>query len=64
MTTTTSKDVSHIIKFDGKNFSSWKFGIWMFLEKHKLIPVVEGTETKPDEVILNLFVHTPEHFHY
>ena len=50
MAGTTYKDVSHIVKFDGSNFPSWKFGIWMFLEKHKLSPVVNGTEAKPTEV--------------
>ncbi len=50
MTSSTSKDVSHIVKFNGTNFPSWKFGIWMFLEKHKLVAVVNGTETKPAEV--------------
>ena len=60
MATSTSKDVSHIVKFDGTNFSSWKFGIWMFLEKHKLIQVVEGTETKPAEVIQTV-VHMHTH---
>lgn len=46
----TSKDVGHISKFDGTNFPSWKYGIWMFLEKNRLIPVVDGSETQPTEV--------------
>ncbi len=47
MTSSASKDVSQIIKFNGANFPSCKFEIWMFLEKHKLNAVANGTETKP-----------------
>lgn len=50
MASSTSKDVSHIIKFYGTNFSSWKFGIWRFLEKFKLTSVVDGTESFPAQV--------------
>ncbi|KAK4030698.1 hypothetical protein OUZ56_024038 [Daphnia magna] len=51
MASSTSKDVSHIIKFYGTNFSSWKFGIWRFLEKFKLTSVVDGTESFPAQTL-------------
>ncbi|KZS09563.1 Uncharacterized protein APZ42_026188 [Daphnia magna] len=50
MVNSSIKEVSHIAKLDGTNFPSWNYGIWMFLEKHKLIPVVNGLEKKPSEV--------------
>jgi len=42
----TSRDTSHIPKFDGTNFPSWKFGIWMLLERHRLTEVVLGDTKK------------------
>jgi hypothetical protein len=50
MAANTSKDVGHIAKFDGTNFPSWKYGIWMFLEKNRLTSIVDGSVTKPVEV--------------
>jgi hypothetical protein len=50
MTSPTLKDVGHIAKFDGKNFPLWKFGCWVILEHHNLLPIVDGTEKKPVEV--------------
>ena len=47
MTANTSKDVGHIAKFDGTNFPSWKYGIWMFLEKNRLTSIVDGSELIP-----------------
>ena len=38
----TSKDVSHIAKFDGQNYSLWKLGLWVLLEQHNLIDIVTG----------------------
>ena len=49
MSTFTSKDVSHIVKFDGKNFAFWKFQIWMVLEQHDLVEIVLGEEPIPEE---------------
>ena len=45
------KDAAHIAKFDGSNFSLWKFGCWLLLEQHDLVKVVEGQELLPVEVI-------------
>jgi hypothetical protein len=45
----TSKDVSHIVKFDGKNFAFWKFQIWMVLEQHDLVEIVLDEEPIPQE---------------
>ena len=50
MAANTSKDVGHIAKFDGTNFPSWKYGIWMFLEKNRLTSIVDGSVIKPVEV--------------
>lgn len=46
-----SKDVSHIPLFNGLNYPEWKFGIWLLFRRHSLTEVVEGKETKPQEVI-------------
>lgn len=54
----TAKNVSHIAKFDGTSFPSWKYGILMFLEKHRLIPVVDGRETEPKEVRIVIALET------
>lgn len=50
MANISTKDISHIVKFDGTNFPSWKYGVWLLLEKYQLIPIVEGKEKKPTEV--------------
>ena len=47
----TSKDVSHIVKFDGGNFPFWKFQVWLVLEQHDLVDLVIGEETIPIEAI-------------
>jgi hypothetical protein len=47
----TTRDVSHIVKFNGQNFPLWKFGFWILLEQHDLVKVVNGEETKPAEVL-------------
>lgn len=44
----TSKDVSHIAKFDGQNYSLWKLGLWVLLEQHGLIDIVTGDNTIPE----------------
>lgn len=47
----TVKEVSHIPKFDGTNFPQWKYGTWLILEQHELIPVVEGREPIPAALV-------------
>lgn len=43
----------HVIKLDGtSNFNSWKYGVWMLLEKAKLTGLADGTETIPERVIM------------
>lgn len=49
-----TKDTDHIEKFNGTNFPSWKYGIWMYLEKKGYTQLVEGIETEPRQVR-----HTP-----
>jgi hypothetical protein len=51
MTTYTSKDASHIARFDGTDFSNWKFEISLVLEQHRLLNIVNGTELLPAPVI-------------
>ena len=48
------RDVGHIAKFNGQNFSLWKFGCWLLLEQHNLVKVVNGEEPIPVEVFLLL----------
>jgi hypothetical protein len=50
MTSPTLKDVGHIAKYYGKNFSLWKFGCWVIIEHHNLVLIVDGTQKKPVEV--------------
>jgi hypothetical protein len=45
-----SKDVTHIAKFDGQNYSLWKLGLWVLLEQHDLIKLVTGDEAIPATV--------------
>jgi len=52
MANSTAKDVSHIPKFNGSNFSSWRFGLDMLLEQHKLQGIVYRTVRIPAEVII------------
>ncbi|EFX64968.1 hypothetical protein DAPPUDRAFT_333648 [Daphnia pulex] len=45
----TSSQTSHIAKYDGRNYSLWKLGLWVLLEEHNLIDIVTGEDTLPDE---------------
>jgi hypothetical protein len=45
-----SKDVSHIPKFNGKNYPSWKYGVWLLFRQHGLTEIVENNATRPAEV--------------
>ncbi len=50
MTTIPLKDVGHLTKFDGTNFTRWQQGLFLTLEQHDLLKIANGTETKPTEV--------------
>ncbi|EFX76638.1 hypothetical protein DAPPUDRAFT_322231 [Daphnia pulex] len=43
------KDVSHIAKYDGANFSLWKLGLFVLLEQNDLIDVTTGVFTLPEQ---------------
>jgi hypothetical protein len=45
-----SRDVSHIIKFNGTNFPLWKLGLFVSLEEQEVLSIVDGTTRIPDEV--------------
>ena len=45
--TLKSKDVSHIVKFDGANSPFWKFKINLLLEQNSLLGIVDGTVACP-----------------
>lgn len=47
MANSIAKEVSHIPKFNGSNFASWRFGLDMLLEQHKLQGIVYGTDSIP-----------------
>ena len=40
MSNSTLREVNHIAKFNGTNFSLWKFGTWLLLEQHNLVGIV------------------------
>jgi hypothetical protein len=46
----SSKETAHIAPYDGINFSLWKLGLWVLLEQHELIGLVQGEELQPDMV--------------
>ncbi|KZS13015.1 Uncharacterized protein APZ42_021956 [Daphnia magna] len=50
MTCSGSKDVSHIMKFNGTNFPLWKLGLFVSLEELEVLSIVDGTSRIPDEV--------------
>ena len=37
----SSKDVSHVVKFDGTHFPFWKFQIFLAFEQHNLLKMCE-----------------------
>jgi hypothetical protein len=43
-------------RFNGTGFSQWKFGVTILARAKKLEKVIDGTETKPAEVINSLQV--------
>lgn len=45
------KDVSPVPKFNGTNFSSWKFLVWLGLRNNDLEDIVLGKEKAPDPAI-------------
>lgn len=45
-----SKETAHIATYDGITFSLWKLGLWVLLEQHGLIDIVQGEELSPDVV--------------
>ncbi|XP_046462670.1 uncharacterized protein LOC124208838 [Daphnia pulex] len=51
MANSSFREVSHIAKFNGNNFSLWKFGCWLLLEQHNLVGIVNGDELYPAENI-------------
>jgi hypothetical protein len=44
------KDVSHIAKYDGANFSLWKLGLFVLLEQNDLIDVTTRVFILPEQV--------------
>lgn len=50
MANTLLKDVGHLTKFDGTNFTRWQQGLLLILEQHELLDIINGKEAKPAEV--------------
>ncbi len=48
----SSKDVSHVVKFNGTNFPFWKFQLCLVLEQYDLVPIVFGDEPKPRPITI------------
>ena len=57
MLNSTLREINHIAKFNGTNFSLWKFGTWLLLEQHNLVGIVNGDEPYPVDVSIcsNIF---------
>ena len=45
-----SRDTSHIPKFDGGNFHTWKFGLMLLMRNFNLQDIIIGEELIPPEV--------------
>jgi hypothetical protein len=45
-----SRDTSHIPKFDGGNFHTWKFGLMLLMRNFNLQDIIIGEELIPLEV--------------
>ena len=43
-------EASNIAEYDGHNYSLWKLGLFVLLEKHDLTNIVTGDELIPEEV--------------
>jgi hypothetical protein len=48
MANSPTREVSLVVKFNGKNFPLWKFGCWLKLEQHNLVNIVNGREEIPE----------------
>ena len=46
-----NKNVSHVTKFDGSNFTMWKFHIHLLFEQHEHLQVVLGTDKEPAPIM-------------
>ena len=49
---TLKEDNIKIAKFNGRNFNTWKYSVYIKLRDHDLVPIVEGTKPKPQVVII------------
>jgi hypothetical protein len=45
--TFSTRDASHVTKFNGNNFPFWKFQVLLVLRQYDLVDVVLGTQVKP-----------------
>ena len=48
----SAKNFYRISKFDGSNFSLWKFQLKLVLENHGLVELVEGIDLLPSAIAL------------
>ena len=39
--------IGNVYKFDGSNFTLWKFQVWLVLEQRDLTNVILGSELEP-----------------
>ena len=44
------RDVGHITKFNGTNFSLWKFNINIVFKQYNLLDIVLGTPEQPESL--------------
>ena len=49
---TLKEDNIKIAKFNGRNFNTWKYSVYIKLREHDLVPIVEGTQPKPQVVTI------------
>ena len=43
-------EIRHIPKLNGKNWSSWRYGVSLLLEKNQMLPIVLGQVVRPQQV--------------
>lgn len=55
----TVNDIMHVVKFNGTNFSTWKFQLWLVIEQRDLLDIVLGIEKKPAPVLAPVDANNP-----
>ena len=50
------------VRFDGTNFDSWQFGVKLAVQSEESWGIVNGTEPKPNPIIVSLPINLVNNF--